>query len=161
MITPSNKAIDGLQVSLVPLAILDASHLDARLLALLMPLMATLDIKDLSKDVDVSLLMSKISGVLSGLTRSAQVSLMVDTLRGSTIVAPGSPAVEIQDEPSFNRAFLGCPLETLYKVLWEAWKFNKLSPFVLAERFGVKIAPTLTSGQPTEEPSRPGLRLAK
>lgn len=161
MIAPSTKAIDGLQVNFVPLDILDVSHLDARLLALLMPLMATLDLTDLSKDIDVSLLTSKLSGVLSGLTKASQQALIVDSLMGSTVVAPGRPAIEINDAASLNKAFSGCSVETLYKVLWEAWRFNKLTPFVLAGRFGVKIATILTPDQPTEDPEPHGLKLAK
>lgn len=166
MLSPITKEFDTLKVTYVPMPIMDASALDSRVLALVLPLIGTFkdmlgpDV-DLSKlDIDLMLLSSTMAKVLSGLTRDAQNQLVVDSLKGCTVLKEGQAPVEITSTDAVNRAFQGCELATLYRAIFESWRFNKLLPFVLAERFGMKFPTDTGSGEPSVQP-KSGLKLGR
>lgn len=162
MLTPATKTFNGYKVTFIPLPLLDASVVDTRVASLVMPLLELLDTTDLSKmDINLKVLGNIMARTLSGLSRDAQTSLIVDSLRGCTISGPGQPAVEVVDASSLNQALNGAGLDTLYQVLFESWRYNKLSPFALVARFGLKIPETPTSKGPQDEASPHGIRLAR
>lgn len=156
MLTPVTKTFDKVQVTFTPLPILSASALDARVTALVLPLLKFLqgllekkDV-DLSKlDIDLDLLGQCMSQVLSGISSSEQQVLIVESLKGCTVLIQGSAPVEITDAGTLNKAFLGQDLITLYRIVFEAWRYNKLSPFALVDRFGLSVKTSTENGQPS------------
>lgn len=158
MLQPKVIEVQGFQVSLVPLNAIKAARLDKKVTGLVLPLLAGLDLDNLAK-VDVSDLTGRLAEVVTGLPDESLEALLVESLSGSTIIPPGQAAIEITGPGALNQAFTG-ELDALYQCVWEAWKFNRLSPFRLAARFGVKMPTTPTSGPETSEAKPSGLKLA-
>lgn len=162
MLTPATKTFDGVQVTFIPLPILSASSVDARVAALVLPLLELLETTDLSKlDINLKSLGTIMSRSLASLSSKSQEELLVDSLRGCVIQAPGKAPAEVTDAAALNKALEGVGLDVLYQILFEAWRFNKLSPFVLAARIGLKTLPIPTFTEPKEGAKAPGLKLAK
>ena len=99
--------------------------------------------------------------MLADLPDEKAVGIIVDSLKGCTITAPGMPPVEIQSSTDIDAVFQG-ELEAMYSIVLESWKFNKLAPFKLAARFGLQPRTTATSegAEPTETRHGPGLALS-
>lgn len=162
MLTPATKTFDGVQVTFIPLPLLDASSIDARVAALVLPLLELLETTDLSKmDVNLKALGTIMSRSLATLSRQSQQELIVDSLRGCTIQVPGKAPVEITDAATLNKTLEGVGLDVLYQIVFEAWRFNKLSPFVLAARIGLKTLPIHTFTEPKAEATGHGIKLAR
>lgn len=162
MLTPATKTFDGVQVTFIPLPLLSASSVDARVAALVLPLLELLETTDLSKmDINLKALGTIMSRSLAGLSSQAQTDLIVDSLRGCTVVVPGKAPAEITDAATLNKTLEGVGLDVLYQIVFEAWRFNKLSPFVLAARIGLKTLPIPSFTEPKAEADKPGLKLAR
>lgn len=162
MLTPVTKTFDKVQVTFIPLPLLEASAIDARVAALVLPLLELLETTDLSKmDINLKALGTIMSRTLAGLSAQAQAELIVGSLRGCTVVVPGKAPAEITNADSLNKALEGVGIDVLYQIVFEAWRFNKLSPFVLAARIGLKTPPMPTFMEPKDEAASPGLKLAK
>ena len=162
MLTPATKTFGDIQVTFVPLPLLAASAIDARVAALVLPLLELLETTDLSKmDINLKALGTIMSRTLAGLSTQAQTDLIVDSLRGCTVTAPGKAPAEITDADSLNKILEGAGLDVLYQIVFEAWRFNKLSPFVLAARIGLKTLPIPSFTEPKDGAKAPGLKLAK
>ena len=128
---------------------------------LVLPLVKSIDLSKLSEDVNINSIIDGIIETLSELPDEKAVGIIVDSLKGCTITAPGMPPVEIQDSSSIDAVFKG-ELEAMYSIVLESWKFNKLAPFKLAARFGLQPRTTATSegAEPTETRPGPGLALS-
>ncbi len=166
MLKPTTLSVDELQITYTPLPILKASHLDAAVLSIVMPVITSItgivDIEklDLSSDLSLDGLGRILGSTLAGLSEAVQETLIVGSLAGATIVAPGCPAIEIRDPATLNQAFQGQALETLYKAVLESWRFNKLTPFTLMARFGSQNLTDFVK-RPKDEVKKSGLKLAK
>ena len=77
------------------------------------------------------------------------------------VQVPGKAPVEITDAATLNRILEGVGLDVLYQIVFEAWRFNKLSPFVLAARIGLKTLPIHTFTEPKAEATGHGIKLAR
>lgn len=162
MLSPATKTFENVQVTFVPLPLLSAMELDARVASLVLPLLELLEVSDLSKmDINLKSLGAIMSKTLSSLKGNDLTSLVVSSLAGCTVLVNGRPAKEITDAESLNEALKGIGLETLYQIIFEAWRFNKLSPFTLAARFGLKTIPIHSFAGQGEEPSKGGIRLER
>lgn len=162
MLTPATKTFDGVQVTFIPLPLLDASSIDARVAALVLPLLELLETTDLSTlDVNLKALGTIMSRSLATLSRQAQQELIVDSLRGCTIQVQGKAPAEITDAATLNKTLEGVGLDVLYQIVFEAWRFNKLSPFVLAARIGLKTLPIPTFMGPKAEATGHGIKLER
>ena len=126
---------------------------------MLLPILKGLDLSSIKKEIDVSKLTDSVIYSLSSLSDDDAVSLIVESLRGCTIVPPGQPAIEIQGPESVDAAFQG-ELEAMYEIVLESWKFNKLAPFKLAARFGFQTTTTDTSSEAADTEKKSGTKLA-
>lgn len=160
MLTPTTKKIGGYSVTYIPLQATIAASLDLKVSSLIMPIVKSLDFSNLKAEVNIPELLGAVSQAIAMLDERRVVDLLLTSLRGCTIQAPGRAPVEVTSEEVLDDLFAG-ELETLYKAVFESWKFNKLSPFALATRFGVKIGETSTSDAVEEPHAGPGLKLAK
>jgi len=159
MLSPVTKEISGFSVHFRPLPATKAFTLAKRVGALVLPLLKTIDLSDLKKDIDFFSILDGISEALANLPDEVAVKILVDSLEGSTVTAPQMAPVEITDQASVDAVFQG-ELETLYQVVFESWKYNKLAPFKLAARFGLQTTKTATSGEAASTETEHGQKLA-
>jgi hypothetical protein len=159
MLSPITKEISGFSVHFRPLPATRAFTLAKRVGALVLPVLKGIDLADLKAEVDLSSLIDSIVNVLASLSDEKAVQLIVDSLQGSTITAPGQPSVEVQDRAAVDMAFQG-ELEAMYLIVLESWKYNKLAPFKLAAHFGLQMTPTDTSGEAANTETKHGPKLA-
>ena len=159
MLSPITKEISGFSVHFRPLPATRAFTLAKRVGALVLPVLKGIDLADLKAEVNLTSLIDSIVGVLSSLPDDQAVQLIVDSLQGSTITAPGQPPVEVQDRTAVDAVLQG-ELEAMYLIVLEAWKYNKLAPFKLAAHFGLQMTPTDTSGEAASTGMTSGPKLA-
>jgi hypothetical protein len=161
MLSPITKEIDNFSVRFRPLPATKAFTLAKRVGALVLPLLKSFDISKLNAEVDLNSIIDGVIETLSGLPDDKAVGIIVDSLQGCTIVAPGKPAIEINGISDVDEVFQG-ELEAMYSIVLESWKYNKLAPFKLAARFGLQPRTTATSegAEPTETRPGPGLALS-
>ena len=151
MLSPITKDIDNFSVRFRPLPATKAFTLAKRVGALVLPLLKGFDLSKLNAEVDLNAIIDGVIETLAGLPDDKAVGIIVDSLQGCTIVAPGKPAVE--------EVFQG-ELEAMYSIVLESWKYNKLAPFKLAARFGVQTKATHTSEEAASTETTPGQKLA-
>ena len=159
MLSPITKEISGFSVHFRPLPATRAFTLAKRVGALVLPVIKGIDISDPKAELDLSALIDSVVDVLSSLPDDNAVQLIVDSLQGSTITAPGQPPVEVNDRVAVDSVFQG-ELEAMYMVVLESWKYNKLAPFRLAARFGLQMTPTGTSDEAASTETKSGTKLA-
>jgi hypothetical protein len=159
MISPVTKEIGGFAVRFRPLPATSAFTLAKRVGALVLPVLKTLDLSNLSADVDLNVLIDTAAAILSDTTDERAVGIVVDSLIGLTITPPGGTPVEITDRSTVDSVFCG-ELEAMYQIVFEAWKYNKLAPFKLAARFGLQTKVTDSSSEAAGTETKRGPRLA-
>lgn len=159
MISPVTKNFSGFSVHFRPLPATKAFLLAKKVGSLVLPLLKSIDLSNLEKDIDFSAIFDGISDALANLSDKEAVSILVESLRGSTVTAPNMAPVEIVDENSLDAVFQG-ELETMYQIVFEAWKYNKLAPFKFAARFGLQMKTTSTSSEAADTETKPGPKLA-
>jgi hypothetical protein len=159
MISPVTKDFSGFSVHFRPLPATKAFLLAKKVGSLVLPLLKSIDLSDLEKDIDFSAIFDSISDALANLSDKDAVSILVESLKGSTVTAPNMAPVEIVDETSLDAVFQG-ELETMYQIIFEAWKYNKLAPFKFAARFGLQMKTTSTSSEAADTETKPGPKLA-
>jgi hypothetical protein len=161
MLSPITKDIENFSVRFRPLPATKAFTLAKRVGTLVLPLVKSIDLSKLSEDVNLNSIIDGIIEMLADLPDEKAVGIVVDSLKGCTITAPGLPPVEIQSYTDIDTVFQG-ELEAMYSIVLESWKFNKLAPFKLAARFGLQSRTTATSegAEPTETRPGPGLALS-
>lgn len=159
MISPVTKEISGFSVYFRPLPATKAFTLAKRVGASILPVIKSIDLENLEKEVDIGKLLDGISETLASLSDDVAVSLVVESLRGCTITAPGMAPVEVNGPQEIDAIFQG-ELEAMFSIVVESWKYNKLAPFKLAARFGIGTKATDTSGEAADTGSKPGPKLA-
>ena len=159
MLSPITKEISGFSVHFRPLPATRAFTLAKNVGAIVLPVLKGINLADLKAEVDLSSLIDSVVGVLSSLPDAQAVQLIVDSLQGSTITAPGQAPVEVSDRAAVDAVFQG-ELEAMYMIVLESWKYNKLAPFKLAASFGLTMTPTGTSEEAASTGTKSGTRLA-
>lgn len=159
MLSPITKDIDNFSVRFRPLPATKAFTLAKRVGALVLPLLKGFDVSKLNAEVDLNAIIDGVIETLAGLPDDKAIGIIVDSLHGCTIVAPGKPAVEINGVSDVDEVFQG-ELEAMYSIVLESWKYNKLAPFKLAARFGVQMKATHTSEEAASTETTPGQKLA-
>lgn len=159
MISPVTKEISGFSVHFRPMPATRAFVLAKRVGAVALPLIKGIDLSNLKGDVDLNAIIDSVVDALANLPDSEAVSLVVDSLRGCTIVAPGQPATEINGQSDVDSVFQG-ELEAMYEIVVESWKYNKLAPFKLAARFGLQTNKIGTLSEAASIGRKPGVALA-
>ena len=89
MISPVTKEISGFSVHFRPLPATKAFELAMRVGCVALPLLKCLDLENLKKEVDVSRLLDTAIEAISKLAPSDAVAIVVESLKGCTITAPG------------------------------------------------------------------------
>ena len=159
MLSPITKDISDYSVHFRPLPATRAFVLAKRVGAFALPVLKSIDLSNLGGEIDLNKIIDGISNALASLPDDEAVDIIVDSLRGSTITAPGQAPVEITDRSQVDAIFAG-DLETMYQIVFEAWKYNKLAPFKLAARFGLQTKVTDTSSEAAGTETKRGQRLA-
>lgn len=159
MISPVTKEISGFSVHFRPLPATKAFTLAKRVGTVLLPLIKGIDLSDLKRDIDVETLLDSLFNTISSLPDQEAVEILVDSLQGCTITAPGMPPREVNTQSDIDGLFQG-ELEALYEVVFESWKYNKLAPFKLAARFGFQTNKTSTSSEAANTETKHGPKLA-
>ena len=159
MISPVTKDISGFSVHFRPLPATKAFELAMRVGCVALPLVKCIDLENLKKDIDIGKLLESAVDAIAGLSPTDAVSLVVESLKGCTITAPGSAPVDINGASDVDVVFQG-ELDAMYEIVLESWKYNKLAPFKLAARFGFRTTPTATSGEAASTGTKHGQKLA-
>lgn len=167
MLETTTKEINGYRITYFPLPARAAAKLDLKVVRSLSPIL-----KGLSKftgsqddtlasvmDMDVSALGDIASSVLSSIDDAFMDDLMLSSLRGCTVCAPGAAPVQVDTLEDIDKCFHD--IDALYKAVYESWRYNRLSPFVLWQRIGQKTQRTGTSGTQEGETPRAGLKLER
>lgn len=159
MISPITKEIENFSVRFRPLPATKAFTLAKRVGTVILPLIKGLDFSSPNKEIDLGEIIDGAVDALGELDDEKAIGIIVDSLKGCTITAPGQPAVEINSSEDIDNVFQG-ELETMYKIIFESWKYNKLAPFKFAARFGFQMNKTATSGEAADTETKPGPKLA-
>lgn len=168
MLETTTKVIDNYSITYFPLGAMGAMKLDAKVVRLVAPILknASKFLPDESAvkvssfmDADVSLLVDAFMSSLDSLSEKELESIVLLSLKGCTVVAPGKAPVQVQDVASIDAAFTG-NLEVLYKAVYESWRYNNLTPFALLSRIGQRTQETSSSSTQDEATRPSGLRLA-
>jgi hypothetical protein len=148
MIETKLIAIDGIEFQLRSIPILSALKLDKKVVSLLLPLLGGVEDISLDAKIDIGKGVNAIAEVLGKMPDVEFEKFVIDMLSSTVAMVPGEGAQDIS-AGNFNTIFAG-RLMTVYKLLWEVMKFNKFSPFVLAEG-GLGIAQIFTSVKENQE----------
>lgn len=159
MLQPEQKTIDGMAFQFIPMAVLKASRLDKRVLALLAPVVGSLSGLDLDSEVDADRLARGVASALQSMDDQAFTSLLRDTLDTVVYLPEGMAPLNLGNENAINQAFTG-RLDTLYKVVVEVMRYNRFTPFALLGTFG-NLAQTLGLSEAKSTSKKRGLKLAK
>ena len=159
MISPITKEIENFSVRFRPLPATKAFTLAKRVGTVILPLIKGLDFSSPNKEIDLGEIIDGAVDALGEFDDEKAIGIIVDSLKGCTITAPGQPAVEINSSEDIDNVFQG-ELETMYKIIFESWKYNKLAPFKLAARFGVQMKTTDTLDEAASTGTRRGPGLA-
>lgn len=159
MISPATKEISGFSVRFRPLPATKAFDLALRVGGVVLPLVKCIDLSNLKGDVDLDKVLDAVTLALANLPGDVATALVVDSLKGCTITAPGMAPMEVNSAAEIDALFVG-ELEAMYEIVLESWRYNKLAPFKLAARFGLQTAKTDTSSEAASTPTKHGPKLA-
>lgn len=91
MLSPITKEIENFSVRFRPLPATKAFTLAKRVGTLVLPLVKSIDLSKLSEDVNLNSIIDGIIEMLADLPDEKAVGIIVDSLKGCTITAPGMP----------------------------------------------------------------------
>ena len=117
--------VDGIKFQCIPLPLTTRLKLDKHLLALLSPIAS----KMASDDSGISAAVQALPEMLQNLPDENFLKLVSMTLSHTTAITDKG-ALSLADEMSRDAVFEN--LLTLYKLLMELWRYNKLTVFALA-----------------------------
>lgn len=161
MLQAETKNIDGVDFQFLPIPAMRALRLDKQVVGIVAPILGSLGSINPQAEVSLDSIGEGISRALGDLTDSTFIALVRDTLAFVTWIGP-SGAVLLDKDSAIDQMVgtTGVGPVIVYKLLIEAWRFNKLTPFALAGTFGLQ--PT-TGISPSEMPGRKpgGLKLAR
>ena len=166
MLQPQNKTIGGKTFQFLPMPALKAARLDKKVLTALTPLLASLsDVKAIAASAMEEGDSGDLSGIATGLTQCLQAlddasfaSLLRELLEHVTYLPNGQAPMPLGSESAIDLAFVG-DLATLYQVAVEVMRFNRFTPFGLAD-IGGSLLQTVGSVKPSASTKKSGLKLA-
>lgn len=153
MIDPKDIVIEGREFQLMPMASRKASKLDIKVMKILSPALGALDglamvKKDKPKaeseeqggeedDVDFDLKFDKLAtamgSVLGELDSKAYDTLLREMFAEVTGTTLKGGALLMDSDKNIDLCMEGLPPMAIYRLLYEVARFNKFSPFALAE----------------------------
>jgi hypothetical protein len=153
MIEPKRIRVDGLCFDMQPLPALKAIGLDKKILTLAIPILGGLKNISLDSDIDFEAISRGLYEAFNKLD-TAEFEILVSDILCKTAYMPEHGAPEELTKTTIDRIFQGS-LQTLYKLIFEVMRFNKFTPFVLAEGGGVaKLIGSFVS--PIKKKKKPG-----
>lgn len=173
MLQPETKTIGGEQFQFIGMDVFQASCMDTQVMSLVTPLIGGLESVSESMEMDATgkVDMSKlkldfgeisraISSAFLELDPASQKNLIRGTMKYVQWISSEEGAVDLNNDGAVNRAFQG-KLHLMYQVMFEAWRFNKFTPFALFASFGSLIPPMDTLLKGKESQKGPGVKLEK
>jgi hypothetical protein len=130
--------IDEIKVYTLPLKPRLAFRLDRKLTALIFHTLTGEEEIDLEKfeEIEVTSLLSNFINSLERLTDPEYLDLALDLL-SNTQIEIDKKTIQIVDLDSFDVAFSGVKIFTIYKILLKIMELNNFTPFVLAGELGL------------------------
>lgn len=168
MLEPTTKEIaDGLSVTYYQLGVRAAMKLDLKVIRIAAPVIKAIDgLKgsvvgaiDELKDKSVETLLPVVEGVLNTLDDATVDSLVFRSLEKCVVARKGAAPVNILKPEDVDTAFEGS-IMSVYKAMFEAWRYNQLTPFALLARTGSNTT-TDTGDTSTSTPKGFGLKLER
>lgn len=167
MLQPQNKTIGNKTFQFLPMPALKAARLDKKVLTALTPLLASLsDVKALAATASDEGDSGDLSGIATGLTQCLQAlddssfaSLLRELLEHVTYLPNGQAPMPLGNESTIDLVFVG-DLSTMYQVAVEVMRYNKFTPFGLAD-IGGSLLQTVGSVKPSASTKKSGLKLAQ
>lgn len=152
--------LSGRKYFLHRLPTLDAANLDARVLSLLFPVIGALDISNLSEksDIDFAAVGAMMSKALSGLSKKDLESIILDSVIRTGVETGEGGVDEINSIQKVNQYVRN--LMDLYKLIFECWRVDELTPFAVWSRFGTKIKAINISKKVENGVKKSGIALA-
>lgn len=163
MLEVTTKEINKFTITYYPMGAISAAKLDRKVMALLVPLLKGGTKFKSMEDImgtDIAELTGVLSEALDALDDKALERIIVESIKGCTVVVPGIGAKQLDTMDDIDKSFQG-NLETLYTAVFESWRFNQLTPFALLRRFGSKIPKTSTSDTTESAEKASGLKLER
>jgi hypothetical protein len=166
MLQPQNKTIGSMTFQFLPMPALKAARLDKKVLTVLAPLLASLqDLKVLQgmsegeNDFDVGGLATGLVQALQSLDDTTFTGLLRELFEHVTYLPSGKAPMSLSDEATLNEIFVG-NLAAMYQVAVEVMRFNKFTPFALAD-IGGGLLQTVGSVSQSASPKKTGLKLGQ
>jgi hypothetical protein len=158
MLEPMTKEIGGVNFQFLPMPVLRASRLDKKVLGLLAPIIGGLESLDPTAEVSMESLTGGLSRAMDSLDDNTLTTLIKDTLTFVTWIGEKG-AQPLSSEAMLDSCFQG-RLDLMYKVMFEAWRYNKFTPFSVLEHFG-GLGQILTSAKGSIGDKKSGLKLER
>lgn len=167
MLQPQNKTIGGKTFQFLPMPALKAARLDKKVLTALTPLLSSLtDVKSVASAAlgeeggsgDMAGIATGLTQCLQALDDSSFASLLRELLEHVTYLPNGQAPMPLGNESTIDLVFVG-DLATMYQVAVEVMRYNKFTPFGLAD-IGGSLLQTVGSVKPSASTKKSGLKLA-
>lgn len=131
MIKTFDLEVDGIKFQCLPLPLTTRLRLDKQLLTLLSPIAG----KMAEASSELSAAVQSLPEILKNLPDEDFLKIVSITLSSTTAITADKGALSLADEMSRDAVFDS--LLTLYKLLMEIWRFNKLTVFALAANHSI------------------------
>jgi len=126
-----NLEVDGIKFQCLPLPLTTRLRLDKQLLTLLSPMAG----KVMNVGSKLTAAVEAMPEVLQSLPDADFLNLIGLTLSTTTAITPAMGALNLDDEMNRDKVF--ADLLTLYKLLMEIWRKNKLTVFAIAANHSI------------------------
>jgi len=132
MIEPKNITIEDMEFQVTPMGGLEASRLDKRILTLIIPALGGLNNLDLDSEIDFSVIFTGLTKGLEALSDKEFENLICSLLSKVVYLPENQAPISLSSKSSIDAVFQ-MKLLILYKLLFEVMKYNKFTPFEVAE----------------------------
>lgn len=166
IVEPLEKTIGSLTFTFVAMNPFKALVLDKKVLSLLVPILGGLkdltpsededEEKPLTDMIDFKLVSEGLAESLAKMKDAEFEAFARDLLRSVVVQLPGGGAASCADDK--GAAVFTANLSLMHEVMFEVMRFNKFTPFALAER-GLGIEEIVSSIAPTSSTKRRGAAL--
>lgn len=161
MLSPLTKKVGGETFCFNPMPSLSACLLDKRVMSLVVPLGGGISLDKVGDigAMDIGPIVDAVAKVLQNLSDTDMLAIVKDSLAHVTWVSPKEGALPLSDASNIDKAFAG-DLQNMYLTLVEVWRYNKLTPFALADHFGGLIQKAGEQLQNAVQ-KKPGVKLER
>ena len=160
MIEGKEFIVAGQKFRVIPLQLMKALRLERKILQVVSPLLGGLNGVDVKSEANVSFfvgLAPTIADALSTLSDNEFAALSTDLLSSVMWLPEGKPPIMLETDQALNDAYmvLGSTM-SVYKVMLEVMRQNKMLPFELAGLIGIgKGTEKIPTSTQAENPAAP------